>query len=143
MAKRKLLPRPHGSGKYTVAGFRGHIVSVLRAASRWWPPKSECRKRARVGPNQFKCAGPCKKCVAGTYKVKGKIKKQAYVFVDHIDPVVDPNVGFISYDSFIERLFVETDKLQLLCKPCHDAKTASEKAIAVARVRKEKEDATT
>jgi len=51
----------------------------------------------------------------------------ADVQVDHIEPVVDPKKGFISWDVFIERMFVEIEKLQVLCKPCHKIKTDEEK----------------
>lgn len=61
------------------------------------------------------------------------------VEVDHIDPVIDPNTGFVDWNTFISRLFVNlsiikaTDtpdlvkgKLQVLCKTCHSAKSVAE-----------------
>lgn len=57
----------------------------------------------------------------------GRRKRQNNVFVDHIVPVVDAVVGWTSYDDFIERLFCNSDNLQVLCKECHDAKSADEK----------------
>jgi len=50
------------------------------------------------------------------------------VQVDHVLPVVDPKVGFIGWDSFIDRIFCEIENLQVLCKPCHKVKTEEEKA---------------
>lgn len=49
------------------------------------------------------------------------------VQVDHIKPVVDPKKGFVSWDSFIDRMFCEIENLQVMCKPCHKVKTDSEK----------------
>ena len=49
------------------------------------------------------------------------------VQVDHIDPVVVPSEGFVSWDKFISRLFCDKQNLQVLCKPCHKNKTAEEK----------------
>jgi len=72
-----------------------------------------------------------------TTKEKGRKVKNT--FVDHIKPVVDPAVGFTTWDDYIERMFCEADNLQVLCKACHDAKSEEEKAIAVERRRKEKE----
>lgn len=52
------------------------------------------------------------------------------VQVDHIDPVIDPNTGFKSFDEYIERLFVISNKLQVLCKDtCHRIKSKGENAI--------------
>ena len=49
-------------------------------------------------------------------------------FVDHIEPVVDPEKGFEGWDTYIERLFVERDGLQVLCRECHSLKTKEERA---------------
>lgn len=74
----------------------------------------------------YLCNG-CKKEVPYTTG-KTKARKQN-VFVDHINPVVDPKEGFVSWDEFIKRLFCEEENLQLLCKSCHDKKTAQEKEV--------------
>ena len=47
--------------------------------------------------------------------------------VDHINPVVDPDVGFVSWDVFIDRLFCERANLQAICIPCHKIKSKEEK----------------
>ncbi len=51
----------------------------------------------------------------------------ADVQVDHVLPVVDPKVGFVSWDMFIDRIFCEIENLQVMCKPCHKVKTELEK----------------
>ncbi len=51
----------------------------------------------------------------------------ADVQVDHVLPVVDPKVGFVSWDLFIDRIFCEIENLQVMCKPCHKVKTEEEK----------------
>jgi 5-methylcytosine-specific restriction endonuclease McrA len=58
--------------------------------------------------------------------------------VDHKNPVVDPEVGFQSWDVFISRLFCDIDNLSVICKSDHRAKTDSEKAVAVERRRLDK-----
>lgn len=46
--------------------------------------------------------------------------------IDHIDPIV-PLTGWVNFDSFIERLFVDESHLQLICKkPCHEEKSKRE-----------------
>ena len=58
--------------------------------------------------------------------------------MDHIDPIVDPAVGFTSFDDWIERCFVEVGAYQVLCKPCHLVKSGEEKEIAKIRRAEEK-----
>ena len=100
------------------------ITSVLRAGSRRYPPKYETMNEACVGirhnektkrdGKHFLCAG-CK----GEYPSKD-------VVVDHIIPVVDPAVGFVSWDVFIERLYCGKGNMQVLCVPCHKEKSKLE-----------------
>jgi hypothetical protein len=40
--------------------------------------------------------------------------------------VVDPVVGFVSWDSFIENLYCPIENLQVLCKDCHNKKSLKE-----------------
>lgn len=117
--------KTRNGGEWTEARFRSFVVSALRAASRRWPPKYRALKDAFVGKKvnaktgkmamHYKCA-ECKKHFVAVD-----------VQVDHITPVVDPKKGFVSWDVFIDRMFVEIDKLQVLCKPCHKIKTDEEK----------------
>lgn len=88
-------------------------------------------KKARVSRGEYLCAD-CQQIVPATIKDEnGKRIKNAVV--DHIDPIIDPRVGWVSYESLIERMFVEEDKLQVLCHECHTRKTNEEKAIAKER----------
>lgn len=54
------------------------------------------------------------------------------VQVDHISPIVDPAVGFTTWDDVINNMFCEADNLQVLCQPCHVEKTNQEKQVAKA-----------
>lgn len=134
--------RPSGertrcSGAWTESRYRSFITSLLRSGTRRWAPISEVQKEARVARGLYECAS-CKEHVPNTYR--DGMKRVKNIFVDHIDPVVDPAVGFTTWDEFIARLFCEKDNLQLLCKSCHDSKGVEERAIATARRRKEKEE---
>ncbi len=101
-----------------------------------WGPIAECLKDSRVGRGEYHCAG-CQQTVPASIKVNGRRTKN--VHVDHIHPIVDPDVGFVSYDQLIERMFCEAPNLQVLCTECHDAKTNAEKGRAKARRLKNKE----
>ena len=118
--------KKRNGGEWTDARFRSFVTSALRAASRRWPPKFKALKEAFVGRKTNKKTGK----LAMHYKC-AKCKKHfvaADVQVDHVLPVVDPKVGFIGWDSFIDRIFCEIENLQVLCKPCHKVKTEEEKA---------------
>lgn len=60
------------------------------------------------------------------------------VEVDHINPVVDVNTGFISWDDFIYKLFCSEDNLQVLCKSCHKKKSTKEREILKLTMRNKK-----
>lgn len=46
--------------------------------------------------------------------------------MDHIIPVVGAD-GFTTWDDYIERMFVDREGFQVLCKACHKIKTDEEK----------------
>ena len=50
------------------------------------------------------------------------------VEVDHIDPVISTDDGFVDWNTFVKRLFYcGKEKLQRICDWCHNAKTALER----------------
>lgn len=112
---------------WTEGRLKSFITSLLRGGFRRYPTKYEVLNEAFVGKKiniktqrtskHFKCA-LCKK----DFPTKE-------VQVDHISPVVDPVIGFIGWDSFIERLFCPKENLQVLCLECHTKKTLEEKQL--------------
>lgn len=110
---------------WTPARLHSFIISTLRSGMRRWPAKWNVLKASatekKVNPKSGRMAQhyKCAKC------------KQEFtnkdVQVDHKQPAVDPKKGFISWDSFIARLFVDEKKLQVLCKLCHAVKTKKER----------------
>lgn len=91
------------------------VISALRRATYKWPWRSIAIKAARVGRGVYLCA-------ACGEKVQAKDKK-----LDHKDPVVDPKKGFEGWDRYIRRLLTGNGGWQVLCKSCHDEKTAKER----------------
>jgi len=49
--------------------------------------------------------------------------------VDHINPVVDPAVGFVDWNTYINRMFLEEKGYQVLCHACHGIKTRDEREL--------------
>lgn len=124
-------------GRLTEAQFTTFVKNQLRGASWKWLPISNVPKKARVKKGWYLCNG-CGQFVPTTILVDGKRVKN--VSVDHIKPIVDPELGFTTWDDFINGLFCEEDNLQLLCKACHDSKSNQEKSIAVEKRRRMKDE---
>jgi len=132
MAKPPVM-KPYNTGQWSEARYASFIKSALRRAM--WPVKYQCLRNAYVqdGVNpktgrrikQYRC-NLCK-----------ELFMQKELKVDHIDPVVCPLAGWVSWDVYISRLFCELDNLQAICTTCHDAKSAKERVIRD-RVRKAK-----
>lgn len=128
------MGRPRGEltrcgGKWTEAQFRAFVKNNLRSASRKWQPIQACKKNAHISRGLYKCEG-CGSEVAPTYYDDEKRKRMKNIFVDHIIPVVDPAIGWTTWDDCIERMFCEPENLQLLCKSCHAEKSLEETGIA-------------
>lgn len=73
--------------------------------------------KARVERGKYKC-----NLCSGIFPRKE-------ITLDHKNPVVQPEVGFVDFDTYIERMFVDEDGFQVLCNKCHDKKTAEERLI--------------
>jgi len=132
------VPKTRASGTMTEAAYRGFIRSLLRHGSIRWRPKNEAKKKAR---HHVKLPGKTSRLVFHSKCAHcGKLHPETETAVDHIEPIVDPNVGFTNWDDFIHKLFCEEDNLQVLCTPCHAAKTKAEKEINTKRLRREKDD---
>lgn len=120
----KRVERTRNGGRWTEARFQSFIKSLLRKGSTRWGPANDALKAASVGKKfdertgrqieHFKCAG-CKEEFPRRDCAK-----------DHIDPVV-PIEGWSSWDEIIERMFIEIEGFQVLCKSCHHDKTNEEK----------------
>lgn len=104
------------------------LIKSLRAASLKWKPRNDCFKKARTRHGYYRCAS-CGEEVPNTIKVAGEQKRMQYVFADHIEPVVDPRRGFVDWNEYVARLFVDASGYQLLCKPCHEAKSNKENEL--------------
>ena len=127
------MKKPRCGGNWTEARYKSFIVSALRAATRRWQPKNECIKNARVRRGVYICE-MCKQEGAATLPPKqGNKRRRKNIVADHITPIVSPSVGFVDWNTWIDRAFVELDGYQALCWACHDKKTNEERQIAKER----------
>lgn len=92
------------------------VIMALRRVSFTWKGRADAIKAARVGRGLYQC-NLCKAIV-----------KNKEFRVDHCYPVVDPEKGFTTWDDYIDRMFCESSKFQIICQACHDVKTAEEQA---------------
>lgn len=130
--------KPRNGGEWTEARFHSFVVSGLRSKHQRWGPKHAAKARARVDRGKYLCAG-CGTIGPATLPPKpGNKKRRDNAAVDHIEPVVDPAIGFEGWDRYVERMFVEVEGYQVLCWECHEAKTAVERAVSVERKRRER-----
>jgi hypothetical protein len=119
-------------GRWTEARFNSFIKSLLRKGTMKWPPKTETLKNSRVEKGVYRCDG-CKQDVPVTVKIDDKRVRN--VFVDHVVPIVPPDLGFTTWDTYINNMFCDSSNLQTLCSACHTTKTMEERAIAKERKR--------
>lgn len=122
----------------TESQYTAFIRSALRRASVRWKPIGDTLRDARVAKGLYLCAS-CQNVVPVT-TVDSEGKRVKNVSVDHKNPVIDPEVGLVSWDGFIYNLFCEKDNLQVLCRDCHDFKTSKEREVSSARKAQEKEN---
>ena len=117
-AKKAVVAKTRNSGTMTESAFFGFLRQNLRKASRYWKPVAECKKNSRrvsLSSNkrlkwEFKCA-ECENWFP-----------EKDISVDHIVECGQLN-NFKDLSGFTERLFVEVDGLQILCKNDHNNKT--------------------
>lgn len=100
------------------------LIPHLRNISRMWPQKQIAldRSKIRVAIGKFKNGNT-------EYRTKFKCAGCEDIFdrdevqVDHIEPMIDPKVGFVDWNNIIDRLFCDSNGLQVLCRCCHISKS--------------------
>ena len=119
--------KTRNNGRWTEARFRSFIISALRGAHGKWGVKHDVKKKSWVSRGVYKCA-ICKQHGPATLPpLEGRQRKRNNAAVDHIDPVVKPEVGFVDWNTYIDRMFLEASGYQVLCYKCHAEKTAAER----------------
>ncbi len=124
-AKRRLdVDRPYADGQWTKARFISFVKSALRGAR--WPCKYECIKKAYVKDGVNPKTG--KKCKLHLCPQCGEMLPQSSMQADHVIDVVGPE-GFVDWNTYIERLFVDSNGFTAICKDCHKRITNHAKEI--------------
>lgn len=92
------------------------ITWTLRKATYRTKARRDALRAARVERNTYKCAA-CQ-----------KLFPNKEVRLDHIEPCINPETGFTTWDDYIARMFCGPEGLQVLCLEDHKAKTKAENA---------------
>jgi len=120
--KKPRVAKTRNAGTMSESAFWSFIRSGLRQKSRWWKPITQCKleaKRPYKGTNKRqKFEYQCNEC-KNWYQEK-------LINVDHIVPAGSLNCAN-DLPTFVERLFCETNNLQVLCEACHNVKTQNER----------------
>lgn len=102
-----------------------YFIAFCRRTFAWSPAYREATKKAERKTNKdikWECAH-CRALV-------GKGAKHR----DHIDPVISVADGWDgSWDTYRDRLFVDADRIQILCLDCHRRKTNGENKLRKSR----------
>lgn len=111
---------------------KNKIIAAMRKLTFSYKPRSEAKNKQKVGPATFQCESCGIYIYEGTKSLEkldpelvnnpnGLVCQKSHM--DHKVPVLDPIIGWVSWDSYLERLFCEASNFQCLCKSCHDSKT--------------------
>lgn len=92
-------------------------MQALRRASYRWYSRAAALKKARVARGQYQC----KECSI--------ITDRHGVQMDHQSPVIDPLVGYVDLDTWVDRLLCDESNWACLCLFCHKSKSAGENLI--------------
>ena len=117
---------------------KNKIMTILRKASFAHKPRNEVKEKCKIDAALYECQH-CK-----TYVYEGESQKNYVKYLekypnntvimqvfhmDHVNPVIDPNSGWVSWDSVINRMFCGHDGWQGLCPSCHKIKTDDENKL--------------
>lgn len=91
------------------------VREVLFAGRREVPKYNKDGGRAKKDAVQYQCE------VCNTWVSSTKVS------VDHIEPVISVDTGFVDWNEFVARLFCDKSNLQRICDDCHDKKTYKER----------------
>jgi 5-methylcytosine-specific restriction endonuclease McrA len=97
------------------------IKKALRGVARYMPSKQKCLELAKHPTEKGKRGGAmyiCAHC--------GLCFPLKDVQVDHIEPVAPLDKEIEDWNEYIERIFCDHTKLQVLCKECHQVKSNRE-----------------
>jgi 5-methylcytosine-specific restriction endonuclease McrA len=121
MAKNKPKKKPKYNQNSTIRG------ALRRAFARSPFVLEKQQESRREVPRYCKDGSRHKKnAVQRQCEICGNWVSSSQITIDHINPVVDIEEGFIDWNEFISRLWCDKSNLQRACDDCHSKKTHKE-----------------
>lgn len=93
------------------------LMAGLGKAWMVWPPRNEVKRRCKIEGK------------TGWYRCESCKQEREKIEIDHVEPVIKPEDGFLDWNTYIASKFVAAEKLQGLCHECHQLKTKQENKI--------------
>jgi hypothetical protein len=93
------------------------LKKAIRRVSYKFPPRYRVKVEARVSRGQYRC-NICK----GVFP-------NSEIQLDHVEPVVNPETGFMDWNDYILRMFPDASGFQVVCRDCHNNKSAAENSV--------------
>jgi 5-methylcytosine-specific restriction endonuclease McrA len=119
MAKKKKAVKKTRVKKKKEWALARYLIPAARKIWSYSPLRRSIKQRTRVsivkGIETFRCE-KCRKLVEN-------------IEIDHINPIVDPEVGFQDWNTYLNRMFCDPSNLQGICNSCHKLKSSKESAI--------------
>lgn len=102
--------------------LNGYFIAFCRKIFRWSPAYRDALKMAFIRKDE---GGEWYKC-----RLCGEVLRRKDKQMDHIQPVVKVGTRWSGdWNEYRDRLFVESESLQVLCKKCHQEKSKKENKI--------------
>lgn len=107
--------------------IKSFLIPKLRRMSYQWPERAKAFHTAKRfiqvgrfknGKPKFKMKFECECC--------NNLFDKEDIQLDHKDPIVDVNTGFVDWNTYIDRMFCDYDNWQVLCRGDHELKTQME-----------------
>lgn len=113
-----------------------YVKQHLRKASLWWPPRAEALRKAKVAPGRWACEHCGKVCknIKSDKSIKKKDRPRKEYELDHKLAVIpldgkimrENDRNRLDLNKYVDRLLVPAEGFSVLCRNCHDSKSASE-----------------
>lgn len=96
--------------------LKSYLINHLRRIGYRNIHRAAAFEKAHLGRGQWQCQ-LCKQVFKSSKDLHG----------DHLQPVVDPEKGFTTWDDYINRLFLGA--IQAICISCHQQKSEAENGV--------------